>query len=126
MTNLSQALSELQTEDFIWIIYSFIVLGALISNVLEKEWLVKHEIKNYRRFHLINTTLFFVSLLIYAYFVYLQYKRLKNSRPNSSIRDLFLNEANFVAACLFFLGGLIYLATEILSTSFQTEPREII
>ena len=35
MTNLSQTLQELKYEDFIWIIYSFIVLGALISNVLQ-------------------------------------------------------------------------------------------
>lgn len=126
MTNLSQALQELETEDFIWIVYSFIVLGALVSNVLERDWIIKHHEKSYKEFHFINTTIFFVSFLIYLYFVYLNYKNLKQKKNYSSLRELFLNEANFVAACLFLIGGIIYLVTEIFSTSVQTEPQELI
>jgi len=126
MTNLSQALQELETEDFIWIVYSFIVLGALVSNVLERDWIIKHHEKSYKEFHFINTTIFFVSFLIYLYFVYLNYKNLKQKKNYSSLRELFLNEANFVAACLFLVGGIIYLVTEIFSTSVQTEPQELI
>ncbi len=126
MTNLSQALSELKTEDFIWIVYSFIVLGALISNTLERDWLIKHRRKSYREFHFINTTIFFVAFLIYLYFVYLTYKRIQNTKHYTSVKELFLNEANFVAACLFLIGGIIYLFTEIASTSIQTAPSELI
>ena len=42
------------------------------------------------------------------------------------MKELFLNEANFVAACLFLIGGLIYLFTEISSNSITTEPAELI
>ncbi len=126
MINVSQAFNELKTEDFIWIVYSFIILGALISNVIEREWISKHDMKSYRRFHSINATILFVSFLIYSYFVWLNYKRLKQMNPNTTIKNLFLNEANFVASCLFLLGGLIYLFTELASTSFQTEPQELI
>ena len=126
MTNLSQVLQELETEDFIWIIYSFIVIGAIVSNVLERDWILKHHPNSYRIFHFINTTIFFVSFLIYAYFVWLNYKHLKETKNYSSIKELFLNEANFVAACLFLIGGLIYLFTEISSNSFGTEPQELI
>ena len=126
MANLSQVLQELETEDFIWIIYSFIVLGALISNVLERDWVVQHHSKSYREFHFINTTIFFVSFLIYLYFVWLNYKHIKETKHYSSMKELFLNEANFVASCLFLIGGLIYLFTEISSTSLNTEPTELI
>lgn len=126
MTNLSQTLQELKYEDFIWIIYSFIVLGALISNVLERDWVIKHDAKKYTEFHFINTTIFFVSFLIYLYFVYLSYKRLKELRPYQSVKEVFLNEANFVAACLFLIGGLIYLFTEISSNNISTESSELI
>lgn len=126
MTNLSQALQELDTEDFIWIIYSFIVIGAIVSNILERDWLIKHNQKKYQEFHFINTTIFFVSFLIYFYFVWLNYKHLKETRSNLSMKEMFLNEANFVAACLFLVGGMIYLFTEIASTSTTTEPAELI
>lgn len=126
MANLSQALQELETEDFIWIVYSFIVIGAIISNVLERDWLIKHEKKSWQGFHGINTAIFFVSFLIYFYFVYLNYRHLKETRNYSSMKELFLNEANFVAACLFLIGGLIYLFTEIASNSFEDEPSELI
>jgi len=68
MANLSQILQELETEDFIWIVYSFIVLGAIISNVLERDWIIKHEDKSRKEFRFINITIFFVSFLIYLYF----------------------------------------------------------
>lgn len=126
MTNLSQILQELETEDFIWIIYSFIVIGALVSNILERDWVIKHQGKSYQQFHLINTTIFLVSFLIYLYFVWLNYKHLKETKHYSSVKELFLNEANFVAACLFLIGGFIYLFTEINSTSLRTEPQELI
>lgn len=126
MTNLSQTLQELKYEDFIWIIYSFIVLGALISNVLERDWVIQHDSKKFKEFHLINTTIFFVSFLIYLYFVYLSYKRLKEVRNYKSVKDVFLNEANFVAACLFLIGGLIYLFTELSSNQTSTDPQELI
>lgn len=126
MTNLSQVLQELETEDFIWIIYSFIVIGAIISNVLERDWIIKHQEKSYRNFHFINTTIFFVSFLIYLYFVWLNYKHLKETKHYSSMKELFLNEANFVAACLFLVGGLIYLFTELASNSITTDPQQLI
>lgn len=126
MTNLSQALQELNSEDFIWIIYSFIVLGAVVSNILERDWITKHHNKSYKRFHFINATIFFVSFLIYAYFVWLTYKHLKDVRRYSSMKELFLDEANFVAACLFLIGGLIYLFTELASGDYNTTPQELI
>lgn len=126
MTNLSQALLELNQEDFIWIIYSFIVLGALISNVLERDWVLKHHSKSYRSFHTINLTIFIISFFIYAYFVWLNYKHIKELRGNVTLKELFLNEANFVASCLFLVGGIIYIITELFSNSFETEPQELI
>ncbi|MCI8393976.1 MAG: hypothetical protein HFH86_00640 [Bacilli bacterium] len=126
MANLSQILQELETEDFIWIVYSFIVLGAIISNVLERDWIIKHEDKSRKEFRFINITIFFVSFLIYLYFVYLNYKHIKETRNNVSLKQLFLQEANFVAACLFLIGGIIYLFTEIFSTTIDTEPDELI
>lgn len=127
MTNLTQTLQELKIEDFIWIIYSFIVLGALISNVLERDWVVKHEEKSRKDSKFINETIFLVTFIIYFYFVTLTYKRVKEAKmQNVSIKTLFLNEANFVAACLFLIGGAIYLFTEVASDTILSSPQQII
>ncbi len=127
MTNLTQTLQELKNEDFIWIIYSFIVLGALISNVLERDWVVKREEKSRKESKFINETIFLVTFIIYFYFVTLTYKRVKETKmQNVSIKTLFLNEANFVAACLFLIGGAIYLFTEVASDTILSSPQQII
>ena len=126
MTNLSQALLELNQEDFIWIIYSFIVLGALISNVLERDWVLKHQEKSYRSFLTINVSIFMISFLLYGYFVWVNLYHIFLCRSNITLKELFLNEANFVASCLFLIGGIIYIITELFSSSIETSPQELI
>lgn len=124
MINLTKNLKELETEDFIWIIYSFIVIGAIISNEFEKKWLINRNRQAKKVFKTINITIFVVSFFIYAYFVILTYQRFKETKKDAKISNLFLNNANFIAACLFLIGGMIYLFTEIASNSELTEPPE--
>lgn len=127
MTNFSRTLQELKIEDFIWIIYSFIVLGAMISNVLERDWVLKHHEKSRREYKKINETIFVVTFIIYFYFVVLTYQRvIESKQQHIPIKTLFLNEANFVAACLFLIGGAIYLFTEFASDTPLSSPQQII
>ncbi len=126
MNRLYQELKELEIEDFIWIIYSFIVIGALISNVFERDWLLSKKRKSRKTFKTINTVIFAVTFLIYFYFVLLSYKRLRESQHYGSLKEIFLNNINFLAACFFLIGGFFYLFTESASTTFSTSPSQII
>ena len=126
MESIKDDLQELRIEDFIWIIYAFIVIAALVSNALERAFLVSKRPQLRRKFKTINITIFFVTFIIYFYFVLLSFRKLKNAQRCGSVKEIFLNHANYLAACFFLVGGCIYLFTEISSNSFDTSPSQII
>ena len=113
MNDLEEMLNELQIEDYIWIIYIFLSIFALISNHFEKQYDINHNKKDKQTFRKINTTIFTITFFIYIYFVYLNIKNLKRLDPKSSPIRIITANANFVAAALFLIGGTIYLLTSI-------------
>lgn len=113
MNDLDEMLNELRIEDFIWIIYIFLSIFALISNYFEKQYDITGNKKSKKTFRKINTTIFTITFFIYIYFVYLNLKNLKRLDPNSSPLRILTANSNFIAASLFLIGGTIYLLTSI-------------
>ncbi len=114
--DLREDYNEVKIEDYIWIIYIFLAVFALISNYYEKEYLIKHQKKDEKNFRHINTFIFVVTFFIYLYFVFLNYKELKKLNPSSSFRDIIFTNASFISAVLFLLGGTIGLLISIFGT----------
>lgn len=108
-----EKLKEIKIENFIWIIYFFITISALVSNYYEEDYIKTKSSKDYRIFKNINVTLFTVAFFIYLYFVYLNYKNISNLRKNTSQKKVLYANINFIAAILFLIGGILYLYTEI-------------
>ena len=108
-----EKLKEIKIENFIWIIYFFITISALVSNYYEEDYIKTKSSKDYRIFKNINVTLFTVAFFIYLYFVYLNYKNITNLRKNTSSKKVLYANINFIAAILFLIGGILYLYTEI-------------
>ena len=108
-----EKLKEIKIENFIWIIYFFITISALVSNYYEEDYIKTKSSKDYRIFKNINVTLFTVAFFIYLYFVYLNYKNITNLRKNTSQKKVLYANINFIAAVLFLIGGILYLYTEI-------------
>ena len=113
MNDLEETLNELRVEDFIWIIYIFLSIFALISNHFERQYDITRNKKDKKTFQTINTTIFTITFFIYIYFVYLNIKNLKGLDPTSSPRRILTANSNFIAATLFLIGGTIYLLTSI-------------
>lgn len=113
--NVLNRLKRLKTEDFIWIIYFFIVAFAILSNAYEKEYILNNNYPAYKKSKTINIVLFFVAFFIYLYFVLLFTKDLSSMEKNFSnfkYRNTFLQ---LIAALLFLIGGAIYLIQEVIS-----------
>lgn len=117
MNDLEEMLNELQVEDFIWIIYIFLSIFALISNHFERQYDITRNKNDKKTFRTINTTIFTITFFIYIYFVYLNIKNLKGLDPKSSPRRILTANTNFIAAALFLIGGTIYLLTSIFGDS---------
>lgn len=109
----NETFNEVRIEDYIWIIYIFLAIFALVSNHYEKEYLKKHQKKDESIFRTINTEIFIVTFIIYLYFVYINYKHIKRLDPNSSPKEILLANAGLVAALLFLIGGGISLFISI-------------
>ena len=71
MNDISKNLKRLRNEDFIWIVYFFIVVFALYSNKLDRDYLLKKDNEAYKREKYINITIFFIAFFIYLYFLLL-------------------------------------------------------
>ena len=109
----NETLNEIRIEDYIWIIYIFLAIFAIVSNYFEKEYLKKHDKKDENTFRTINTEIFIVTFLIYLYFVYINYKHIKRLDENSSPKQVLLANIGLIAAIIFLIGGGLNLFISI-------------
>ncbi len=113
MNDISRKLKRLRNEDIIWIIYFFIVVFALYSNKLDRDYLLNHDNGAYKSEKYINIGIFFVTFFIYLYFVLLLTEDLSNMERNFNNEDYRSTFIQLIAALLFLIGGSIYLINEI-------------
>ena len=113
MNPLDNKLKTIQRENYVWYIYIFISIMAIVSNVFEKQFVLNHHKKDYKYFHYINLFIFLISLIIYGYFIYLNYKAYFKKKKATNLYNL-------VASLLFFIAGFIYLYT-CFNDSFEEE-----
>ncbi len=117
MDEIKEQLQELQIEDYIWIIFIFVSIVAIVSDKFEKKWLLTKNKNDYKTFKTINITLLIISFLVYLYFTLLSYKKYKNNIQHKSIKELFFSEINLFSASLFLIGGLINIFSEVNSNT---------
>ena len=115
MNKVLKTLEEIKIEDWIWIIYLFNASLALISNFFERDFLKTGNKISKRTFKTLNIGILIVVFFIYIYFILLTYSRFKERESHTTLKSLFVTNANFIAACLFLIGGLLYIFTEIIS-----------
>lgn len=119
--NIGIKLNRLKQENFIWIVYAFIVLAALYSNHLEEDYYVKHNSSAFYKQKAINVTVLTIAFFIYLYFVLIITDDLTHMEQNLRNKDYLITLAKLVGAILFLIGGAIQVVSEII----QTEPSEI-
>ena len=111
---LKRQLNNLKIEDFIWLIYLFLAIAAIISNIYEREFILKKDKSANNIFRKINITIFVITFFIYLYFVFLNWHNIEEIKKDiSKNRNTLNSEARLIAALLFLIGGIIYLITEI-------------
>ncbi len=113
MNDVEKKLKRLKNEDIIWIIYFFIVVFALYSNKLDRDYLLKKDKEAYKREKSINITIFFVAFFIYLYFLLLLIEDIGSMEKNFNDENYRSTFIQLIAAILFLIGGAIYLINEI-------------
>ena len=113
MNDIEKKLKRLRNEDIVWIVYFFIVVFALYSNKLDRDYLIKKDYGAYKREKYINIAIFFVAFFIYLYFLLLLTEDLGSMEMNFNDPNYRSTFIQLIAAILFLIGGAIYLINEI-------------
>ena len=105
-------LQRLRREDFIWVIYLFIAIMALVSDYYERQFLFSKNKQDQNKFRYINMGIAIVDFFIYLYFILINYEDITVLRNEATKKEVIMTHASFIAALLFLLGGIITLFVE--------------
>lgn len=119
--NNDNILKSIETENFVWIIYLFIIGISFVANSFEKDYYVTGNVDSKNKYRIINIFVFATALLIYLYFFYDNYKNIKNLNCNSSKEKIFFNNLNFIASILIVVAGTIFLYIALYDKNLDTE-----
>ena len=111
--NIGEKLKRLKNEDLIWLIYFFIVIGALMSNNYEKNYLLTGNSSNQKKFKVLNITIFSVAFFIYLYFVLLNYEDVATLKKDATRKEVLNAHIGLISALLFLVAGALALIGEI-------------
>ena len=117
----NKILREIETENFIWVIYLFIIGLSFIANKFEKDYYVNGTPESKDKYRVINIFVFAIALLIYFYFFYDNYKTITSLDCNSSNEKIFFNNLNFIASILIVVAGSIILYIALFDKNLETE-----
>lgn len=119
--NIGVKLQRINTENFIWLIYFFIIIAALISNEYEKHYLKTGDLKGQKIFKTLNITVFCVAFFIYLYFVITNYENIEQLKQTSTKKEVISAHLNLIASLLFLVAGGISLYAEINKDDLDTD-----
>ena len=102
-------LKELKTEEFIWIIYIFIIIYSFYSNNLERKYFLSGDLTSKEKYRKSLIIIFSILIIVYLYFLNDAYNSIKQLTPQDSINKKNLTYLSFIAALLIAISGFIFL-----------------
>ena len=121
MNDLQRKLKLLKEEDFIWLIYFFIIIFALISNNFERDSLINQNKTSSNNSKKINSTILIVAFLIYLYFVVVTIENFDLLKRNGSKKEVRVAFERLIANILFLVAGAIAIYADYDSNTLGTD-----
>lgn len=121
MDKFSRQLKQLKEEDFIWLIYFFIVTFALIANRFEQNFLETQNKISQKKAQKITTTILVVAFFIYLYFTLVSFDNLEYLKRNSNNKDVKVAYERLLTNIFFLIGGAIAIYADYDSNSSNTD-----
>ncbi len=111
--NIGVKLQRINHEDFIWVIYLFIALAALVSDQFEKDYIINNNLESQKKFKLINITVLIIAFFIYIYFVLLNYKSISELKEDAKRKEVLTSHLSLIVSLLFLVAGLLNIIVEL-------------
>ena len=102
-------LKEINIEDFIWVIYIFIIILSWYSNSLERSYFINKKEEDKENYRCIVVMIFTILLVVYGYFVKSSWDDFKTLSNSSSDKTRELAILSLLASLLIFISGAIFL-----------------
>ena len=105
--NINKRLEQIQIENYIWIVYLFIIGFSFYANSLEKDYFLTKNIQSKNSYRKINATVFLILILVYSYFE----KEAINSyfNKNKSKTQEKFDTLSLIATTMVLISGCIFL-----------------
>ena len=118
---LISKLNQLNTEDFIWLIYLGIIIASWYSNSLERKYYVNNDLNSKKKYQRINIIIFSILLIVYIYFLKGSITDLKNLKQNDTYKKKKLVIYAFIASLLITISGTIFLYIALVDDNLDVE-----
>ena len=107
--DINERLKEINTEDFIWIIYLGIIALSFYSNSLEKKFFLYNDIKSREKYQKIIIFIFSILIIVYLYFLKSSVDSIRSLKETDSDEKKNLTYLSFLASLLIAISGFLYL-----------------
>ena len=118
---LKNKISQLNIEDFIWIIYLLIIIMSYYSNHLERNYYLTNNISDKERYRTIMIIIFSILIVVYVYFLKSSVNDLNNLKPTDSLKKRKLVTLSFIASLFIAVSGFIFLYIALVDEDLNVE-----
>lgn len=116
-----ETLQEIETENFVWIVYLFIIGVSFLANYFETNYYKTGNQDAKEKYRILNIFVFSVALLVYLYFFKGNHEKVNNLKCSDSKEKVLFNELNYLASILIVIAGAILLYIAVFDKNLETE-----
>lgn len=116
-----ERLKQIKTENYVWIIYIFLIILCFISNYYEKNYFLTNNQISKEKYKNILIFIFSVALLVYTYFLYDSYQDYKNLSIYNNKKKKDFTKYSLIGSILIFIAGAIFLYIAINDQDIEVE-----
>lgn len=121
MEETNKRLKQINTENFIWIIYFFLIGMCLYANHFEKNFFLNNDEYSKEKYRKMTIIIFIIAVIIYIYFFIDNYRDFKSLKQTDSIKKKKLNELSLLGSSLILISGLIFLYIAVVDIDLDVE-----
>lgn len=118
---IEERLKQIKVENYVWIIYIFLIILCFISNYYEKNYFLTNNQISKEKYRNLLIFIFSVALLVYTYFLYDSYKDYKNLSIYDNKKKKDFTEYSLIGSILIFIAGAIFLYIAVNDQDIETE-----
>ena len=118
---LERKLEQIDTEDFIWLIYIGIIFMSWIGNHYERDYFVNRNINSKEIYRKITIIIFSILIIVYFYFLQDSFKDVKSLKQTDTPKVRQLTTLSFLGSLLIAISGIIFLYIAIADEQLSVE-----